>query len=39
MFFLFAVPTILETLVVVVASTVAARVVNDAYDAMKGDKD
>jgi hypothetical protein len=41
MFFLplLAVPAILETLGTVALVTVAARVVNDAYDAMKGDKD
>ncbi len=42
MFFLFAVPPLLETLGTVVLGTVAARIVNDAYDAVKdsaNDKD
>lgn len=41
MFFLplLAIPAVLETLGTIVLGTVAARLVNDAYDAMKGDKD
>ena len=41
MFFLplLAVPTILETLGTVALGTLAARLVNDAYDELKSDKD